>query len=46
MRDYNEKVQNFLCPIGLAFKQYSILNTKCIEIIDPEGPEKNRTTLR
>ena len=27
-------------------KQYIILNTKCIRVIDPERPEKNITTLR
>ena len=28
-----------------GLERYSILNTKCIGVIDPEGPEKNITTL-
>ena len=38
MRD-NENVQHLSRPLD-QFKRYSILTTKCIGVIDPEGPEK------
>ena len=41
-------IDNDKCDTSHAPKhrleRYSILNTKCIGVIDPEGPEKNITT--
>ena len=41
---YNEKCNIPYIPQH-QLKQYPIINTKCIGVIDPESPEKNITTL-
>ena len=38
----NKKVQHLSRPLAPA--PYSIFNTKCIGVIDPEGPEKYNNT--